>query len=267
MISEFEEVRSHSVHEALPPLARLLSTPQQGLHASGSISSADLASNHTVSIGMHRHPEVFMQEALSLGHPTLVHSLFPKDMAEVISYCKATSPRTLAMERTAELRRWAFVAEQTVLEERELKKGLCERKQEILEKKNITLFRQLLADCKHDDITLVDDFIKGFDLTGCLPESGVFGKKFRPAVLSRDGLRKVAEKARTSMLSSVGSSGDPELDRGLFAATLAEEAFCRGLWTPTRFPGGRPWPKGSQSNRDRKFDPSTTIRRPWWMRR
>ena len=64
--------------------------------------------------------------------------------------------------------------------------------------------------------------MRGFDLTGMLPESKVFDEKVRPAVMSCEELRRVAELGRAGILQSVVSSGDLELDEQLHSATLRE---------------------------------------------
>ena len=89
-------------------------------------------------------------------------------------------------------------------------------------------------------MTLVEDLRSGFDLTGSLPTSGAFGQKFRPASMSCEDLRRVAELSRSVFLDSLQSSGDKELDVGLYTATLAEveKGFLTGPVDPTSLPSG-----------------------------
>ena len=77
---------------------------------------------------------------------------------------------------------------------------------------------------------LVDDIKKSFDLTGALPRSGVFNRKFRPASMTCEDPRKVSNLSRYVLLESVQCSGDKEADLSLFAATMkeVEKRFIKG---------------------------------------
>ena len=63
---------------------------------------------------------------------------------------------------------------------------------------------------------MFNNLCNGFDLTGTLPESQTFSRRFRPAHLPTDVLRDVALKAREAFLSGVRSSGDGHLDEGVY---------------------------------------------------
>ena len=56
------------------------------------------------------------------------------------------------------------------------------RRQEVLKGKKLCLLRTLLLEAGHD-VSLVDQLTHGFDLTGMLPESNIFAKRVRPAVI------------------------------------------------------------------------------------
>eukprot|EP00435_Cladocopium_sp_Y103_P073792 s107_g45.t1 len=237
MVSEFIEVAQHPVAEPLPPHSRRLSTP----HPGGLCASASLGQEgETVTIGIHRTPEQFVAEALRVGHPTLVSSMFPAEMKKVVEHTVFSSQRTLAQERTAELRRWALLAEELQNENLELLNTISERRRDILRGKRLVLMEKLLKDAKHQDGNLIADIVRGFDLTGQLPKAHVFKSKLRPASIPCDELRKIAGVCRQAMLQTVSSSGDDELDRGLMAATLKEKSkgFLDGPIGPDTLPDG-----------------------------
>jgi hypothetical protein len=77
--------------------------------------------------------------------------------------------------------------------EAELKENMSGRRREILEGKRLKLLEVLLAEAGHKDTQLVNDLANGFDLTGSLPEAHVFNKRFRPATIPCDDLRRVAD--------------------------------------------------------------------------
>ena len=117
------------------------------------------------------------------------------------------------------------------------------RRKEVLRDKSLLLFKRLLLDAGHDDVDLPSHMVSGFDLTGMLPESKVFGRKVRPAVISCDELRRVAELGRAGILQSVVSPGDSALDEQLYSATLkevdeVEKGFLTRVDNPSHLPKG-----------------------------
>ena len=121
------------------------------------------------------------------------------------------------------------------------------------------LVDKLIKDSGHEDLTLVDDLTRGFDLTGALPRSGVFSQKFRPASMTCEDLRKVSELSRSVIIESLQSSGDPELDQGLFEATLkeVEKGFLEGPVCRSSLPPGSTLTKRfpvKQKNKVRPID-------------
>ena len=92
----------------------------------------------------------------------------------------------------------------------------------------------------HRDSELVDQLASGFDLTGSLPESQVFARRLRPAAMSCVELRRISELCRHNMLQTVVSSGDPDLDSQLYAATIKEvdKGFLIGPVEPADLPEG-----------------------------
>ena len=75
-------------------------------------------------------------------------------------------------------------------EERAAKSNLSHRIADVLKDKRLKLLDKLIKDSGHEDLTLVDDLTRGFDLTGALPRSGVFSQKFRPASMTCEDLSK-----------------------------------------------------------------------------
>ena len=101
---------------------------------------------------------------------------------------------------------------------------------EMLKDKRLCLLSLLFRKAGHEDLSLVDDLKRGFDLTGALPRSGVFSQKFRPASMSCEDLRWVSDLGRTVLLESVQSLADKELDSSPFEATMeeVEKGFIQG---------------------------------------
>lgn len=104
----------------------------------------------------------------------------------------------------------------------------------------LALFKRLLCDSGHQDENLVMDLCNGFELTGELPRSGVFQNKLRPAKVSCENLRSLASLSRDAILKTVASSGDQDLDEGLWASTDKEvqKGFLEGPVDPSALPEG-----------------------------
>jgi hypothetical protein len=162
-----------------------------------------------------------VSEAIKVGHPTRVHSLFPDEIADVVAL-NLQKGRNMALTRTEENKRWINMSKELAEPEADFKKHMSARRRTILKDKKLILFKNLLAEAGHEDVDLVMQLGGGFDLTGMLPESNVFNRKVRPAVMSCGELRRAADLGREGILQSVRSSGDPDLDKDLYSATLKE---------------------------------------------
>ena len=216
-VSEFQRIEYMPADSPLPPNAKLLATPPVGYIASG----------NQKTVGILRSPEEFVQEALSNGHPGIAADRLPAPMRSAVEFCTQHAGHYVAQHRSSVLRNMIARAEQLKEEEDRLKAGLSSRIRKVLDSKRILLFKELLVESGSTDSNLHEDMCTGFDLTGKLPLSNVFEPKFRPAAISTESLRSVADRARHSLINSIKSSGDSEIDRGVYDSTLKE--LERGL--------------------------------------
>eukprot|EP00435_Cladocopium_sp_Y103_P056535 s954_g19.t1 len=207
LVPEFKTICSHPVSDPLPPLARKLSTPTQGQIASASQDPKGLCGKGHVKVGIHFSPEEFMQEATRLQHPTEQQSIFPKEMRNVAEYLTRESIYHVARTRTEEVRRWTLLASDMQAKEEELKSKLSTRISDVLRDKRLCVFEKLIMDSGHEDTSLVKDLSSGFDLTGTLPMSHAFEQRFKPASMSCEDLRKMADFGRDVFLESVWGLG------------------------------------------------------------
>ena len=115
MVAEFKNVVQHAADQPLPGHAQKLSTPHPGKCASaisavqdGTTQAQTVSTTQaqTVSVGLHFTPEEFVAEAVRIGHPTRVHSLFPEDIEMTVDHYLSRNKGTLALERTEEIKRW-----------------------------------------------------------------------------------------------------------------------------------------------------------------
>ena len=241
MVAEFKNVIQHPANEPLPSCSRKLSTPHPGKCASAISEVQDGTSQAlTVSVGQHFTPEEFVAEAARIGHPTRVHSMFPEDIEKTVEHYLSRDKGKLASERTEEIKRWIALKRDLDADEKVLKDNMSCRRRTVLQDKSLRLFERLLRDSGHDDVDLTCNVIQGFDLTGMLPESRVFGRRVRPAAITCDELRRVADLGRSGILSSVSSSGDATSDEQLYSATLKEvdKGFLTRVHDLAKLPSG-----------------------------
>ncbi|CAL1161582.1 unnamed protein product [Cladocopium goreaui] len=230
MVSEFQKVIHIPVDQPIPPLSRLLSTPSLG----------EIASEGFKTVGVHRSPADFVKEALEVKHPSATVSQLPAPMLAAVHRAATEPVESLCQTRSEALRMMLAKAKEFQPAEEELKQSLSARRKEVLKGKRLVLFQWLLEQSGSTDTRFVTDLCNGFDLTGTLPESNTFSKRFRPAQLPTDTLRGVAEKARMALLSNIRSSGDVGLDHGVYEATRSEcdKGFLVGPVDPDGLPEG-----------------------------
>ncbi|CAE7715963.1 car [Symbiodinium sp. CCMP2592] len=169
-------------------------------------------------IGVYRTPSQFVEQAIKVGHPTQLSALMPSEISCAVRRIHKEGEANVAKERTATLRRWVSRAADLEPAERALK--------------------ELLLEVGHEDVDLVKDIAHGFDLTGKLPRSNVFAKRFRPAEQSESQLRSSAKRLRDGLLATIKASEDPVIDQGVLKATMKEleRGFVDGPLSPDQIP-------------------------------
>ena len=170
-------------------------------------------------IGVYRTPEQFVAEAAGLGHPSQLSTLLPAEILTAVRKIHRVGEATVAMERTATLRRWMSMAVELEPTEKSLKSSLPAFRKAVLQPKRLALFRALLQEVGHEDTELVNEILQGFSLTGKLSRSNVFVQRFRPAEQSEAQLRAGAKRLREGLLATVKVSEDPVIDQGVLKAT------------------------------------------------
>ena len=230
LVSEFAQVMQIPAHQSVPDNARLLATPSMG----------EIASEGFKTVGVHRSPQDFIAAALAADHPGTACSYLPAPLAEAVKFSATESLETVGQFRSEALREMVAKANAMKEDEDLLKKNMSARRREVLGPKRLLLFKWLLDISNFADTELFNDLCNGFDLTGTLPESHTFAKRFKPAHLPTETLRSVAKMARSALLASVRGSGDSELDRGVYEATQKEieKGFLSGPVDPLSLPEG-----------------------------
>ena len=152
-----------------------LGSPGNGLTSGAPKSLAPEV--RTITTGIPWSPEEFVAKACSSAHPGNIVSGIPSALQEVIRKNASDSPASHGQFRTAALRHWASRARELHQEETDYKSGLPPHCQQVLLRKKLCLFKELLSECGHGDTTLVDEASQGFRLSGAIPDSHIFKAK------------------------------------------------------------------------------------------
>ena len=166
-------------------------------------------------------------------------SWLPPELLEAVQAIHRRGEGAVARDRTAVLRMWLQWVVELAPEEEKLKSSMPKFRREVLQSKRLLVFRRMLEAISHEDTSLVDNMVSGFDLTG-LPRSHVFISKFKPAEQSEAQLRKGAKRLRDGLLATVKPAVDSTLDRGVLEATRKEldRGFVLGPVPPSEVPAG-----------------------------
>ena len=175
-----------------------------------------------IEFGIRWTEDEFVAEACKAEHPSSIATLLPPELESAIAKNFEWGAERMGQHRTETIRRWIAQANLLAQSEDALKGGMSENRRSILSRKRLLLFKSLIEEAGHEDHSLFDDLVHGFDLVGRLPESGFFKRRFKPATLLETDLRAGAARARTATLATVCASDDPVIDAGVLKATLKE---------------------------------------------
>ena len=209
--------------------------------------------------GVRWSPEKFLDKAVQVGHP---FGEFSGLLPEVKHACEKLAQwryEDIVNLRCTRLGEWLRLAKSFQQEECEIKARMPQCRRHILDKKRIALMRHLIQQEGYDDSTLADDIELGFDLVGDSPTSSVLPSKLVPATISKEDLPRHSERANKALRYMTRSSGDPELDQGLWDKTQleVERGWLRGPLSWEDLPEGsavsRRFPL-SQSGKVRPID-------------
>lgn len=89
---------------------------------------------------------------------------------------------------------WTIKAIELKEKEKDLHDNMPEHIGTVLKGKKLEVFRAMLEQCNYGDKCIYDDIVKGFDLMGQLPDSGVFQKRSTYPTLSKIKSAKSADK-------------------------------------------------------------------------
>ena len=192
----------------------------QLLKIHGLPDKGDVAFNEVVW-GVPWSPEEFLSKALEAGHPRTLEAAIPHVLKEAILQHKSCTQEEIAKARAVFFAKWLKVAQDLQAEELKLKEGMSKERRRILQPKRLLVWRAMLKEADYPDTDVVDETIKGTELVGEAPATGIFNIKFRSAKRTVEDLVSCAPAVREAIIHSVRSQGQ-DVDAEVLRQTQAE---------------------------------------------
>ena len=224
----------------IPPGSRLLTRPPLRLKGGNNLVGDNLtfpknnkcqSESQTLYFGVYRTCEQFVNDAVAAGHPVGKSSKLPSALQEAVDFVASHSIFEVAKHRHETLARWLSRAKALNGEEVVFHKGLPQSLQSILSPKRLLLWKEMLEFYCYPDLAVFDEVVNGTQLAGAAPVVPAFEPCFKPAKITLKELASSARASRSSMLASIRSSGDHEIDQTVMQKTL-EELECGWLEGP-----------------------------------
>ena len=184
--------------------------------------------------GVFRSPWEFFTRTLQVEHPLDSPQLVDPCNLHAIMFIRDHSAAEVALFRVKQLKRFSQRAAELASQEAELKASLNEDVRTVLADKRLLLFKEMAAEAQVGDDGLFDELVKGFSLTGAMPESGTFPAKLRPAQISVQQLKESAVWARKMIHSSCRRvASDKEIAHAVYQETLQQlsDGWVKGPFT------------------------------------
>ena len=182
----------------------------------------DAGAPFQLKLGIYRNPHEFIAEAQNLRHPIDSPSFLPEALIQNIFAALTNSAPDITkmqLEKIRLMRTWALELESQNLQ---LIRSLDVPIAKILCTKNLLLMKKVLDHINYPDKNLIEDIVKGTEITGEIPMSGVFPPRRVPATASAQTLLDASPSVRNSVIARIVSSGDPEIDAAVWEETGLE---------------------------------------------
>ena len=224
-ISPSAQVRGPYAINFFPAGSKVLRSKFQGGN------NADRGDNfNEIAICVHWEPSIIVKMVIEKQHPREVLQVIPDNLADTIEVITHTSDVDVARCRTVEVRKWVIKAKEFIDQEDKLKSSLDDHCKKILASKKLVLFREMLKECGHADVTIASEILRGFSLMGDLPRSGVFSDRASFATLTKEQMKSTARLNRMAIFNGVKTPMDEEITQGVYEATIKElvQGWLRG---------------------------------------
>ena len=162
----------------------------------------------------------FIKQVLQAGHPKDRRGFLPEPLN--IQRITKLKDHEIAKIRSDWFQQWTSRMQALEPQEKKLKDSMHADLRKVVAPKRILIFKEILEDINYEDKDVWKLLAEGVPLEGEIPISGVFAKKFRPAVITPEGLRSMAPVINQANLKAVKLTEDKDLDEQLWEKTKEE---------------------------------------------
>lgn len=164
----------------------------------------------------------FIEQMVKFGHPMNLQSNLPDILRETVEVYNSMDAQQRMAYRADKLGFWLRRLLDLKNDEAALKQSLDSEVARVLEKKNILLWRDMLRAVKYNDMEVVDEFMNGSQLVGCVDKTGLWPAKFQPAAIGVDELHQVASKERALFQQNFGQGNQEQYLDEVWKKTMEE---------------------------------------------
>ena len=175
-----------------------------------------------VVVAIPREPLDFLERALEVGHPRGVAIQLPPVLREVMEWNRDADAYSIYKHRIEFVRFWTDKAKELKSADESFLQQAPAHLKPLLEGKRLAVWQAMLEHYEYPDKALIQDVVKGFPLTGWLPDSQVFPKDFRPPSMDVSTLRSVSKGINERVKAKVLASAASELTEATWAETEKE---------------------------------------------
>ena len=175
-------------------------------------------------IGLPVEPLEYVAKAVTLIHPNLQRVKMSAALETAIDLCGTGKALKLRRIRIGWTKQMVSLAESCRTLEESLRDERPQHLQTVLMNKKFGLLHEVLKSFNYPDACVAREASQGFPLVGWMKTSGVFAAHVRPPSLHVSAFEAMAAAHSARTVASVKPSLDAELDREVWAATMAEVA-------------------------------------------
>lgn len=167
-------------------------------------------------------PDEFVQQASSAGHPSSVRSFLPEALQKCLEMYRTTNVAGRVANRAATVKFWLKRVLSLRQDEAELHTKLDTQVESVIKNKKILVWKEMLESISYPDMGVVDEFTSGAMLTGSAAPTGLWPKKFTPASVTENDVRRLAKSSRAGLSYNQVVFFEEEIAQSVWQQTLDE---------------------------------------------
>ena len=175
------------------------------------------------TFGIPASPSEFVRKAVACGHPADFDASLDSALKVVVRENIVGDEVKLAKARLSFVAKWRSRAVALESQEQALHASLPSHVRHILKGKRLLLWKEMIQAYGLPDSDLIEDMMRGFNLSGWMPASGSFPPASKRPEFSVESLKVLADGFNANTLRKAQVRQDVDLERATWEETLAEE--------------------------------------------